>query len=155
MKTLLFSRNRHCEAEGRGNPAPRVRAAEFPLGLDCRVAMLLAMTLCLLLSACGDNFTPTPKVATYDPITEKLTLPAPCPDWSQSQTVNFLNETHSNFGCAVNTNSALQLDNPQDMNEGHGDNRPDTGITTGVLEQYRAGKLPLPMTPTQSSSSSQ
>jgi type IV pilus biogenesis protein CpaD/CtpE len=102
-------------------------------------------------SACGDNFEPTPKVASYDSVSG-MTLPAPCPDWSQSGSYNYANEVHSNFGCAVNRNSALQLMYPSDLVEGHGNNHPDTGITTGVIESYRAGKIPLPLVPTQASS---
>lgn len=101
------------------------------------------------LTAC-DNFTPRPKVATYDPVTKELTLPHPCPDWSQTQTSNYLNEPHSNYGCAVNTNSALQVTDPNDLIMGHGDNNPDTGITTKVIEDYRAGKLPVALVPNQS-----
>lgn len=107
--------------------------------------MLMLLTV---LAAC-DNYTPRPKVASYDPATKTLTLPHPCPDWSQSQTHNYLNENHSNYGCAVNTNSALQVADPNDLVLGHGDNHPDTGITTKVIEDYRAGKLPVALTPNQ------
>lgn len=109
--------------------------------------VLLAMSL----TAC-DNFTPNDKKAVYDPVSKTLTLPHPCPDWSQSQTSNYLNENHSNYGCAVNTNSALQVADPADLHMGHGDNHPDTGITTKVIEDYRAGKLPVSLVPNQSSS---
>lgn len=104
--------------------------------------------LAVSLVAC-DNFTPSDKQAVYDPSSKTLTLPHPCPDWSQSQTSNYLNENHSNYGCAVNTNSALQVADPADLHMGHGDNRPDTGITTKVVEDYRAGKLPVPLLPNQ------
>ena len=105
----------------------------------------------LPLAACG-NFEPTDKVSSYDPVTQQLTLPAPCPDWSQTTNTNYLNYNHSNFGCAVNKNFALQLDDKQDMNEGHGANRPEPGITTHVIERYRAGEIPQPLTPVQTSS---
>lgn len=100
----------------------------------------------LLLAAC-ENFTPAPKTASYDPVTRELTLPHPCPDWSQSQTYNYLNENHSNFGCAVNTNMALQLDDPQDMNEGHGSHT-DSESTARTITRYRSGELPQPIVPT-------
>ena len=102
-----------------------------------------------LLAACS-NFVPREKVATYDPETRRLTLPHPCPDWSQSQTHNYLNQPHSNYGCAVNTNAALQLEDPEDLVRGHGTKGPDTETTTRVIEQYRAGDLPAPLTPQQS-----
>jgi pilus assembly protein CpaD len=107
-----------------------------------------------MLAGCT-NFEPRDKVATYEPETEQLTLPYPCPDWSQSQTSNYLNAPHSNFGCAVNTNSALQLADPADLHMGHGSPTPDTEVTTRVVEQYRAGDLPQPLTPIQSTGSSE
>lgn len=106
------------------------------------------MLLALGLTAC-DNFTPSDKQAVYDPVSKTLTLPHPCPDWSQSQTSNYLNENHSNYGCAVNTNSALQVADPADLHRGHGDNRPDTETTTRVIQDYRAGDLPVPLVPNQ------
>jgi hypothetical protein len=110
--------------------------------------------VCGLLVVAGcSNFEPREKTAKYDPDTKQLVMPYPCPDWSQSQTSNYLNQPHSNFGCAVNTNAALQLDDPSDLHRGHGDARPDTGITTRVIEQYRAGDLPVPLTPIQDTGS--
>lgn len=108
------------------------------------------VVLIVTLSACS-NFVPREKVAIYDPETRQLTLPYPCADWSQSQTSNYLNQPHSNYGCAVNTNAALQLEDPADLHHGHGTKGPDTEITTGIVEQYRAGDLPVALTPQQSS----
>ena len=112
---------------------------------------ILVMSCCLVLMGCGSNFTPTDKTATYNPITGTLSLPEPCPDWSQSQTGNVRNEVHSNYGCAVNNNAALQIDDPRDLYMGHGDNKPDTNMTVNVITDYRAGKIPI-QTTTQSSS---
>lgn len=108
----------------------------------------LAFAVLLLSLAACDNFTPRQKVATVDSQTGALVLPHPCPDWSQSQVHNYLNEPHSNFGCATNTNTALQLADPQDLVRGHGVDGPDGNITAHVVEQYRAGTLPQPITPT-------
>ena len=107
--------------------------------------------LCLLtgVSACS-NYEPREKVATYDPKTDELTLPYPCPDWSQPQTHNYINAPHSNFGCAVNNNLAVQLDNPRDLYEGHGTNGMDLDNNDRVIQLYRAGTLPQPLTPLQS-----
>jgi type IV pilus biogenesis protein CpaD/CtpE len=102
-----------------------------------------------LLAGCT-NFEPREKVASYDPETEQLTLPYPCPDWSQSQTSNYLNAKHSNYGCAVNTNSALQVVDPADLHMGHGTLTPDTEVTTRAVQQYRAGDIPQPLSPLQS-----
>ena len=110
----------------------------------------LILLMVLTLGACT-NFVPREKVAHYDRDTRALTLPYPCPDWSQSQTSNYLNQPHSNYGCAVNTNAALQLEDPEDMIRGHGTKGPDSAISARVLEQYRSGDLPVPLTPQQSS----
>jgi len=115
---------------------------------------LVAIASVLLLSACG-NFEPTEKVASYDPVSQQVTYPAPCPDWSQTTNTNYLNYNHSNFGCAVNKNFVLQLEDKQDMNEGHGINRPDAGITARQIERYRLGEIPQALTPTQASSETQ
>ncbi len=101
----------------------------------------------LALAACSDDYTPTPKTITYEPTTGELNYPHPCPDWSKDSETNDTNANHSNFGCAVNNNFGLQLDNPRDLMQGHGDNRPDTGISEHVIEQYRAGTLPKPLAP--------
>ena len=116
------------------------------------VAMVMA--LCGL-AACGDNnFEPRDKNAQYDPTTGELILPYPCPDWSQSQTYNYQHQTHSNFGCAANTDSSLQVAEPSDLYRGHGANVPDTEITTGVVSQYRAGKIPVALVPMQDTTGS-
>ena len=103
------------------------------------------------LAACTDNFEPREKAATYDPVTGELTMPYPCTDWSQSQTQNYQNHIHSNYGCAVNTNSALQIAEPSDLYRGHGDDGPDIETTTRVVQRYRTGELPVALTPQQSS----
>lgn len=109
------------------------------------------MLMMLALAACTQSFTPRAKEATYDPVTKKLSMPHPCPDWSQPQE-NYKNENHSNFGCAVNNNLAAQIDNPADLHRGHGKKSPDTEVTTSVIQQYREGKIPVPLEPTESMS---
>ena len=115
---------------------------------------LLLPLLLLSLAACDDgSFTPKPKTAYYDPELKQIVMPHPCPDWSAPAETNYENSVHSDFGCAVNRDAALQLADPRDLLQGHGNNHPDTGITTHVIEQYRAGTIPVPLTPVQSSSS--
>jgi pilus assembly protein CpaD len=102
-----------------------------------------------LLAAC-DNFTPRSKEAQYDPVTKRLVMPHPCPDWSQSQTANYRNEPHSNYGCAVNTNMAVQLADPSDLHRGKGNGNADAETTANTIKMYRAGDIPQPLSPMQS-----
>ncbi len=103
-----------------------------------------AFTAVLLLAACND-YEPREKKTSIDPLTGELTLPHPCPDWSHNATRNYDNSVHSNFGCATANNTAIQVENPLDMNRGHGASGPDAGITSSVIEAYRAGDLPAPL----------
>lgn len=113
----------------------------------------LILLVAVSLAAC-DSFTPREKVAVYNPETGEVEMPYPCPDWSQSQVHNYGNQWHSNYGCAVNTNAAVQLENPRDLYRGHGDENPDTEVTTRVIHQYRAGDIPQPLSPLQSTGAS-
>lgn len=47
----------------------------------------------------------------------QVTLPA-CPDWSSSPYGNSGGSTHSNYGCASNSNLAVMVANPNDLVEG-------------------------------------
>lgn len=118
------------------------------------IARILLTCLPLLLSACGD-FEPREKKATYDPATHQVVMPYPCPDWSHNPWRNNDNSVHSNFGCATETNLGAQLENPADLQRGHGTASPDTESTVRVIEQYRAGDIPVPLTPEEDSGSSQ
>ncbi len=115
-----------------------------------RTTTVLILAVALMLAACN-NFTPREKAARVDATTGTLELPYPCPDWSQTQTYNYRNERHSNYGCAVNTNAALQLEDPNDLQRGHGEPGPDAATTTRVIERYRAGEIPTPLVPLQTS----
>lgn len=114
----------------------------------------LMLMVAFALAAC-DNYTPREKVAVFDPETQELVMPYPCPDWSQSQVHNYENQLHSNFGCAVNTNAAVQIEDPRDLHRGHGDSNPDTEVTTRAVSLYRSGDIPVALTPIQSSGTGQ
>ena len=102
----------------------------------------------IVLAACSDG-TPTPKEPVYDAATNRIIPAGPCPDWSQTSEDNYDNSVHSNYGCAVNNNLAVQVANPRDWAEGHGAEGPDTEITGTVIQRYRAGEIPVPLTPVQ------
>ena len=109
---------------------------------------LITITALLALVAC-DDYVPREKKAWVDPQTGELGLPYPCPDWSHNAVRNYDNSLHSNYGCATANNMAIQLENPRDLVRGHGTTGPDAGITAGVVEQYRAGKIPAALQPQQ------
>lgn len=121
-----------------------------------RSAAFFSFGALLLLAACGNDFTPATKEARYDPATGEIDLPHPCPDWSKSAITNYGNSSYSNYGCAVNNNLAVQIANPEDL--AHGSDKipsPDTEITTGIVDQYRSGKIPQPLTPIQATATGQ
>jgi len=41
-----------------------------------------------------------------------------CPDWSSNSESNFMSGTHSNYGCAINSNLAAMVADPEDLLHG-------------------------------------
>ncbi|XUU59342.1 CpaD family pilus assembly protein [Erythrobacter sp. HA6-11] len=41
-----------------------------------------------------------------------------CPDWSAKSDMNYTNATHPGYGCAINSNMAAMVANPEDLIEG-------------------------------------
>lgn len=109
----------------------------------------LAITAVVLALAACSGEPPRVKDAQVDAATGVVTPPYPCPDWSSNTVRNYGNHVHSNYGCATNHNMALQVEDPRDLHRGHGDGKPDASITSRVIERYRAGELPAPLTPQQ------
>jgi pilus assembly protein CpaD len=77
-----------------------------------------------------------------------------CPDWSSSTSSNFKNETQSGFGCAVNSNLAAMVANPEDLIRGAS----DTGRTTimssnKAIDAYRNQKATDPKVVTKNQTS--
>jgi pilus assembly protein CpaD len=61
-----------------------------------------------------------------------------CPDWSRSGNPNYAGGTHPNFGCAINSNLATMIANPEDFihgREGNGLHGPsaDSGTASATL----------------------
>lgn len=54
-----------------------------------------------------------------------------CPDWEGRYDGNFKNETSSNYGCAINSNLAAMVANPEDLLEGQSGTG-ETVIATGT-----------------------
>ena len=107
-----------------------------------RTIVFLAL---LSLAACSD-YEPVKKEFKVDPVTHRVTLPSPCPDWSQVHPGNYDNSRDSNFGCATENNIAVQLADPGDAIKGHGEGS-DTQASTRAIQRYRAGEIPVPLQP--------
>lgn len=61
-----------------------------------------------------------------------------CPDWSAQSDSNYANATSPGFGCAVNSNIAAMVANPEDLLEGQSGTG-ETVIATGTraIQTYR------------------
>ncbi len=61
-----------------------------------------------------------------------------CPNWSHPSTPAYDDTSTSNFGCAVNSNMAAMVANPQDLVHGReGSGVGDTLTSSKAVEQYR------------------
>lgn len=62
-----------------------------------------------------------------------------CPNWSGSDKLNYENRSMPGFGCAVNTNLAAMIANPEDLLHGRdGGDVTDTRTAVKALDSYRA-----------------
>ncbi|WP_128892000.1 CpaD family pilus assembly protein [Erythrobacter sp. HKB08] len=61
-----------------------------------------------------------------------------CPDWSASSDMNYTNGTSPGYGCAVNSNLAAMVANPEDLIEGQSGSG-TTVVSTGTkaIDSYR------------------
>jgi pilus assembly protein CpaD len=60
-----------------------------------------------------------------------------CPDWSANSETNLQNGLHPNFGCAVNSNLAAMVANPDDLLRGaHSDSNP-VATSNKAISTYR------------------
>jgi len=66
---------------------------------------------------------------------------AGCPNWRNPSEPDYLNRTMSNFGCAVNSNMAAMVANPEDLFHGRsGSGVGDSLTATKAVEFYRKAK---------------
>ncbi len=54
-----------------------------------------------------------------------------CPDWSRGSQPEFNSHTGSNYGCAMNSNLAAMIANPEDLVRGRGDASVTDAVTGG------------------------
>lgn len=72
-----------------------------------------------------------------------------CPNWQRSSSPDPTNSTMSNYGCAVNSNLAAMVANPEDLIHGRADNGADPRTAVKAIAAYRAqtnrnaGQLPV------------
>jgi len=61
-----------------------------------------------------------------------------CPNWQSRSDVNYSNSNHTNYGCAVNSNLAAMVANPEDLITGQ-QGTGETVVTTSTkaIETYR------------------
>ena len=65
-----------------------------------------------------------------------------CPNWSRPAAPDFANRSMSNYGCAVNSNLAAMIANPEDLIHGReGSQITDTTAATRAVEMYRTKPL--------------
>lgn len=64
-----------------------------------------------------------------------------CPNWSRPSQPNYNNRMMSNFGCAVNSNLAAMVANPQDLIHGReGDGVTDASTASKAVGAYRSAE---------------
>jgi pilus assembly protein CpaD len=59
-----------------------------------------------------------------------------CPNWSRPSSPDFANRSMSNFGCAVNSNLAMQVANPEDLLHGQEGSAVADAITGAKAVQF-------------------
>jgi pilus assembly protein CpaD len=60
-----------------------------------------------------------------------------CPNWDSKSSLNPVNATSSNYGCAVNSNLAAMVADPNDLIKGTRDTGHDPAAATRAIQTYR------------------
>lgn len=60
-----------------------------------------------------------------------------CPNWDSKSSLNPVNATSSNYGCAVNSNLATMVADPNDLIKGTRDTGHDPAAATRAIQTYR------------------
>lgn len=61
-----------------------------------------------------------------------------CPDWSEKSDMNYNNGTRANYGCAINSNLAAMVANPEDLISGQkGTGETVVTTSTKAIQSYR------------------
>jgi pilus assembly protein CpaD len=60
-----------------------------------------------------------------------------CPNWSKTTEANYNMANHPNYGCAVNSNMAAMIADPEDLVRGSEDRKLDSNSGTKAITTYR------------------
>ena len=60
-----------------------------------------------------------------------------CPNWDSKSSLNPVNATSSNYGCAINSNLAVMVADPNDLIKGTRDTGNDPAAATRAIQTYR------------------
>ena len=66
----------------------------------------------------------------------RATVPG-CPDWSRDSSVDYNQNTSSNYGCATNASLAAMIAQPEDLVHGSGPGANDTRRAVKTIDAYR------------------
>ena len=71
-------------------------------------------------------------------VVSRVTASVPgCPDWSRPSQPEYGNSTMSNYGCAVNSNLAAMIANPEDLVRGQNANMSDPSTASKAIRAFR------------------
>lgn len=75
-------------------------------------------------------------------VVSRMTAGVPgCPDHSRDSSIDYQQNTSSNYGCATNVNLAAMVANPQDLIRGAGSVGNDTAASFKAIDTYRKAAL--------------
>jgi pilus assembly protein CpaD len=60
-----------------------------------------------------------------------------CPNWSKTTDANYNASNHPNYGCAVNSNMAAMIADPEDLVRGREDEKLDSNSGSSAVTKYR------------------
>lgn len=64
-----------------------------------------------------------------------------CPNWSKTTESNYNSSTHPNYGCAVNSNMAAMIADPEDLVRGKESENLDRSSGKKAIDAYRTKKV--------------
>jgi pilus assembly protein CpaD len=76
---------------------------------------------------------------TYRIVVTRSTASVPnCPNWSKTNDINYNSANHPNYGCAVNSNIAAMVADPEDLVRGRANEKLDRNSGTRAISTQRA-----------------